>query len=141
MSDLNPPFDVNALFTAPPAVAPKAKRGKPEATIQRAVTKLLEAKGILVERRSVGFDRERGISFGTPGEPDLRLSWRGRTAGVEVKAPKSGRVSEVQAKWHARHADHVPTWVVSSIAGAEVVARALTGLNWPVRGDDLRGLK
>jgi hypothetical protein len=138
---MNTPIDVNALFSTPPAAEQKAKRGKPEAAIQRAVTKFLETRGILVERRSVGFDTTRGFSFGTPGEPDLRLSYRGRTAGVEVKAPKSGRVSDVQAKWHARHGADVPTWVVSSIAGAEVVAKALTGLNWPVPGADLRGLK
>ena len=138
------PFDVRALecpTVAERAAAAPQRKQRPEATIQRAVTKLLEAKGILVERRSVGFDTTRGFSFGTPGEPDLRLSYRGRTAGVEVKAPKSGRVSDVQAKWHARHADHVPTWIVSSIAGAEVVAKALTGLAWPVRGADLRGLR
>lgn len=133
----------DALFSTPPAAvtAPKRKQ-RPEATVQRAVVRELERAGIMVERRSVGFDRERSIAFGTKGEPDLRLSFRGRTAGVEVKAPGSGRLSEHQVRWTAKHGHHVPTFVVDSVAGARRVAALLTGAtSWPVAGADLRGLR
>lgn len=136
---MNSPLDVKALFAMPVEAAPKRKGPTPEAKVLRAVVKAIEARGILCERRSVSFDRERSMSHGTPGEPDLRLSWRGRTCGVEVKAPK-GRVSESQVRWHARHAEHVPTWIVDSVSGAIRAADALTSHPWPVPGADLRGL-
>lgn len=134
------PVNVAALFEATESPAPRRKGPTPEARVLKAVVRALERRGVLVERRSVSFDAQRRMSHGTPGEPDLRLSWRGRTAGVEVKAAGSGRVSESQRRWHARHAEHVPTWIVDSVSGAERAADALTGPTWPVPGADLRGL-
>ena len=133
------PVNVASLFEATEAPAPRRKGPTPEARVLKAVVRALERRGVLVERRSVSFDAQRRMSHGTPGEPDLRLSWRGRTAGVEVKAA-GGRLRDTQTRWIERHGADVPTWIVDSVTGAERAADALTGPTWPVPGADLRGL-
>lgn len=137
---MNSPLDVNALFATPPAAAPKPKKARPEAAVARAVVRVAERAGVLCERRTVGFDQNRNIAYGTKGEPDHALFWRGRACRVEEKAPGAGRLAAHQKAWIEKHAGHVPTFIVDSEGGAREVVRLLTGPTWPVPGADLRGL-
>lgn len=133
--------EIESLFTVPPEAAQKPKRKRPEAAVARAVTRVAERRGILCERRTVGFDQTRGIAYGTKGEPDHAWFWRGRACRVEEKAPGAGRLADHQKAWIRRHAANVPTFIVDSEAGADRVADLLTGPIWPVPGADLRGLR
>lgn len=134
---------VDSLFGSRPSAvsAPKRRNARPEAKIARGLVRVCKAAGVHCERRTVGFDRERSIAYGTKGEPDHALAWRGRACRVEEKAPGSGRLSDHQLRWIDRHAEHVPTFIIDNDAGARRVIELLTGPVWPVPGADLRGLR
>ncbi len=71
--------------------------------------------GVRVWRRNVGFDRSRGIKYGTPGEADLQGIAHGRPFAVEVKS-KRGKLSDDQIRW-------IATW--RGLGGIAVVAYSL----------------
>lgn len=83
----------------------KAKRGHPEADIQRAIVKALRRAlphGLVhasINEQRKGNRRAQGIATGMgahPGFPDLQVMCEGRMLFIEVKSPE-GRLSDNQA--------------------------------------------
>lgn len=99
-------------------VAPK--RGRPEATIQRAILARLRLAGVLAVhipnggRRSAVTGRHLKADGMRPGFPDLICYQHGRHALLEVKAP-GGRLSPAQREMHGELGRHAfPVAVVTS---------------------------
>lgn len=83
-----------------------------EDAIQDRIIEALEALGCLVERRGEAGGRggKGGGAFKT-GEPDLRVSYRGRTFGIEVKRDAAEPLRDDQRAWYRKHSMHVPYYV------------------------------
>lgn len=84
-----------------------------EAAIQRRIIDVYERMGCLVERRGEAQGRggKGGGAFKT-GEPDLRISWRGLTWGIEVKRDAKAPLRDDQIAWYRANSKHVPYFVV-----------------------------
>lgn len=91
-----------------------------ERVIQDRIIEALTALGMLVERRGENQGR-RGDNH-TTGEPDLRVSFRRLTFGIEVKRDALEDVRKSQIDWHRAHSKHVPYYVVCSHHQAVEVA-------------------
>lgn len=89
-----------------------APAGESEAAIQARIIEALEAVGCLVERRGEAGGRggKGGGAFKT-GEPDLRVSFRGRTFGIEVKRDAKSPLRPDQIAWYRANARNVPYFV------------------------------
>lgn len=92
-------------------LAPRKRRGSPEAAIQRAIVQRMIWHGCKVVaipnegKRSVRAGRAmRGTGL-AKGAPDLMVLRAGRIGFLEVKAPK-GRLSPAQVQMHADMARH-----------------------------------
>lgn len=83
-----------------------------EDSIQDRIIEALEALGCLVERRGEAGGRggKGGGAFKT-GEPDLRVSFRGRTFGIEVKRDAKEPLRKDQVEWYRKNAANVPYFV------------------------------
>ena len=94
-----------------PSVAKKSQR-ELESAVQARIIEALEALGCLVERRGEAGGRggKGGGAFKT-GEPDLRVSFRGRTFGIEVKRDAKEPLRDDQTDWHRTNRKHVPYFV------------------------------
>ena len=94
-----------------PSVAKKSQR-ELESAVQARIIVALEALGCLVERRGEAGGRggKGGGAFKT-GEPDLRVSYRGRTFGIEVKRDAAEPLRDDQRAWYRKHSMHVPYYV------------------------------
>lgn len=95
-----------------------------EAAIQSRIIGALEAVGCLVERRGEAQGRggKGGGAFKT-GEPDLRVSFRGRTFGIEVKRDAKEKLRDDQIAWYRANAANVPYFVCCAHEQAAEVAR------------------
>ena len=84
---------------------------------------LREAKVFAWRNQSTGlFDRERGFFRTAPkrGAPDIIAIRDGKFIGIEVKRPKSGRMSEDQENFKAsvEHAGGI-YWIIHSVEELE----------------------
>lgn len=74
-----------------------------EAAVLRDVKRTLDVLGILYIRNNSGAVQVRPgkfMSFGSPGSADIIACTRGgRFLAIECKAPKTGRMSELQRDW------------------------------------------
>ena len=106
-----------------PSVAKKSAR-ELESAVQARIIGALEALGCLVERRGEAGGRggKGGGAFKT-GEPDLRVSYRGRTFGIEVKRDAKETLRDDQIAWYRRNSKHVPYFVCCDEAQAVAVFR------------------
>ena len=93
----------------------KVSAREEEKAIQGRIIEALEALGCLVERRGEAGGRggKGGGAFKT-GEPDLRVSYRGRTFGIEVKRSMTEELRPKQIEWYQANSKHVPYFVVCS---------------------------
>lgn len=91
-----------------------------ERVIQDRIIEALTALGMLVERRGENQGR-RGDNH-TTGEPDLRVSFRGLTFGIEVKRDASEDLRPSQVAWYRSHSRDVPYYVVCDHGQAVSVA-------------------
>lgn len=112
-----------------PSVAKKSQR-ELESTVQARIIEALEALGCLVERRGEAGGRggKGGGAFKT-GEPDLRVSFRGRTFGIEVKRDAKEPLRDDQIDWYRKHSKHVPYFVCCDHAQAVEACRDLLKLD------------
>lgn len=88
---------------APQGVSKKPKR-QPEAILEAAIIRAVEARGWSVEKRKVTLGERGGRKFmvGTPGHADIEVFLgRGRVCFLEVKTP-TGTVKGNQKKWLER---------------------------------------
>lgn len=83
-----------------------------ETAIQNRIIDALTELGCLVERRGEAQGRggKGGGAFKT-GEPDLRVSYRGLTFGVEVKRDANEPLRPKQIEWYRANAANVPYFV------------------------------
>lgn len=91
-----------------------------ETEIMRQIKHELNVTGrCRLVRQNVGLDKDRGIKYGYPGQPDLiGVLQDGHCFCVEVKAPK-GRLRDVQiAWWRSAYKWNVRGGVARSVAGA-----------------------
>lgn len=86
--------------------APDREREKP---IQDRIMEALTALGCLVERR--GENQGKRNDNHTPGEPDLRVSYRGLTFGIEVKRDAKEELRDDQIAWYRANKHNVPYFV------------------------------
>jgi hypothetical protein len=94
----------------------------PEADVLRAVDEVLFACGIFHWRMSVGAVKigKRFVRFGVPGLPDfIGVCPGGRFLGVECKAPKTGRLTQLQARFLDK---------VNELGGVGIVVDGVDGL-------------
>jgi hypothetical protein len=103
-----------------------------EAAIQGRIVEALEAAGCLVERRGEGQGRggKGGGAFKT-GEPDLRVSYKGRTFGIEVKRGPNEALRPDQIEWYQKNSKHVPYFVVCDHKQAMAVFEFLGHVGYP----------
>lgn len=130
-----------------PSVAKKSAR-ELESAVQARIIEALEALGCLVERRGEAGGRggKGGGAFKT-GEPDLRVSFRGRTFGIEVKRDASEPLRDDQVEWYRANRKHVPYFVCCHEEQAVAAFRLCTSkgdfsveMASDLRTHDLRGL-
>ena len=75
----------------------------PEAEIQKHIIELLRDKlEFNVWETSQGYRKDPGGTRMTPGIPDLIIAGHGHTLFVEVKAPKGGRLTDMQYLFRVR---------------------------------------
>lgn len=129
--------------------APRKRRGSPERSAQRSVVSFLRTvlppgsivAAVVNEQRGAGRTAEQRARFGAArrasgvvsGFPDLIcLLPAGRTVLIEMKAPRTGRLSDAQRELHARIAalGH-PVAVATSI---DTALAALRAAGVPLRG-------
>lgn len=109
------PFRLKTAAQVRRALSPSAVKQtarEMEDAIQDRIIEALEALGCLVERRGEAGGRggKGGGAFKT-GEPDLRVSYRGWTFGVEVKRDAKEPLRDDQIAWYRGNRKHVPYFV------------------------------
>lgn len=138
---LSKPFrlktDAEVARAMRPSVAKKSAR-ELESAVQARIVEALEALGCLVERRGEAGGRggKGGGAFKT-GEPDLRVSYRGRTFGIEVKRDAAEPLRDDQRAWYRKHSKHVPYYVCCHEEQALKVGIIETATNTPTPGGGL----
>jgi len=130
-----------------PSVVKKSQR-ELESAVQARIIEALEMLGCLVERRGEAGGRggKGGGAFKT-GEPDLRVSYRGRTFGIEVKRDAKEALRDDQIDWYRENAANVPYFVCCNHEQAVAAFRFCTAkgdfevaMACDLRTHDLRGL-